>query len=841
MALEVKMTKDGARLAEPYSYIKFENMLLTGARSAVIEATCSLSVFGDGDHVQVRVDSDKGRVLGCADITVHTPEDTKTFTCPIESTEGVHDIYLVSLCGNPGEHNAVIKSFNLSGEECMEEIKEKRKPEPVNCPALSATDSLGRKAAGFSEAGPVKKDKYVGLFYWTWHSAFEGCKPFNVSEFMKKHPETKHDFENGLWPKEKTAYFWNEPLFGYYGGSDYWVYRKHAEMLALAGVDVIFFDATNANHTYLKATNVLFSAFSDAASDGVRVPKIAYVGSLGYAENRRNIEASNKEAIKRIYLNIYKDAKWSDLWFYWEGKPLILAYNEMLEGREDDEADSELMREIREFFTFRGCTGFFDKGQDTENQWSWLEVYPQQGYTPTKDGGFEEISVGAAVNYDYEERRLTAMNSERSMGRSYTARFGDGRGKKDAYKYGSFFTEQLKHALTVDAKLLFIDGWNEWNAGRYKEWCRVKNAFPDTFDNESSRDFEPTKGDMKDNYYMLLCDAARKWKGTISPEIAGDDKTIDISDFSSWEGVTPEYLSPKGTYDRKAMGYGGRIYENHTARNKVIKSLVTKDNEFIYFYAECENAITKPEGDKWMKLYIDADRNHATGWEGYDFVINYPSPGDVSEFADQWKKAGTAEYFVSGNKLAVKIERNLIGSTEFEFKWADNVSGDIMDFYSEGSVTPLGRFNFIFTAKEEKFLGEYDITAVKAGENYGYYRGKRVFIYEPDTRIKAFSCDGTIYLPAEFLDEAFSIHSEKENGEIKISGNRVLCVKPEENEGYVGGERIVFRHPVKEIGGVLFIPSDCLQDVFGMELYETNGFLAIGSNIDKKLADRFEF
>ena len=35
-----------------------------------------------------------------------------------------------------------------------------------------ATDALGRKLPTFEEVGAPRKGKYVGLFYWTWHTNF---------------------------------------------------------------------------------------------------------------------------------------------------------------------------------------------------------------------------------------------------------------------------------------------------------------------------------------------------------------------------------------------------------------------------------------------------------------------------------------------------------------------------------------------------------------------------------------------------------------------------------------------------------------------------------------------
>ena len=170
---------------------------------------------------------------------------------------------------------------------------------------------------------------------------------------------------------------------------------------------------------------------------------------------------------------------------------------------------------------------------------------------------------------------------------------------------------------------------------------------------------------MKDNYYALLVDAIRKFKGTEKREIAGAEKTIDISDFSGWSTVTPTFYGYKGKYDRNYMGYGGKTYENYTKRNNVTESKVSRDSENLYFYAKTAESITAPEGSGWMKIYIDSDRNHATGWEGYDYVINTPAPGDVSGLGKDGtaERIGTAEYNVSGLELALKVNKALLGMT----------------------------------------------------------------------------------------------------------------------------------------------------------------------------------
>src|SRR5690606_2792307 len=47
---------------------------------------------------------------------------------------------------------------------------------------LPATDALGRRVASHTEAGNPKSDKYVGLFYWTWHNHFADSPPYSVPD-----------------------------------------------------------------------------------------------------------------------------------------------------------------------------------------------------------------------------------------------------------------------------------------------------------------------------------------------------------------------------------------------------------------------------------------------------------------------------------------------------------------------------------------------------------------------------------------------------------------------------------------------------------------------------------
>ena len=166
-----------------------------------------------------------------------------------------------------------------------------------------------------------------------------------------------------------------------------------------------------------------------------------------------------------------------------------------------------------------------------------------------------------------------------------------------------------------------ITGWNEWRAGRYQSWGGTPNAFPDQFDDNGSRDMEPTKGELKDLYYCYLVDAVRRFKGAETLPEASAEITIDLTDLSAWDAVTPEYYNDKGTYTRDNQGFSNNHYTNDTMRNNPIKAKVARDKDSLYFMAECEEALKGENDASFMNLYIDSDRLHKTGWEGYDYVI----------------------------------------------------------------------------------------------------------------------------------------------------------------------------------------------------------------------------
>jgi hypothetical protein len=569
-----------------------------------------------------------------------------------------------------------------------------------------ATDALGRALPTYGGAGS-QKEKYVAIFYWTWHQGKDDTSlPVrNISEIVRKYPEAMKDADHPAWGSNKPGFFfWEQPLFGYYRTTDTWVLRRHAEMLADAGVDAVFFDCTNGSLTWEDSYEALLATWDKAQKDGVKTPGIAYMLPFGAAPH-------SLESLRQLYRDVYKPGRYKNLWFMWKGKPCIMAYPDNLTDSEED-------REIREFFTFRpGQPDYVDGPFANRNdQWAWLENYPQHGYVKGADGRFEQVAVGIAQNAAPETKgHCSAFNLPGSHSRSFTVRNGfDPRSER--WLYGWNFDEQWDRAYELDPELVFVTGWNEYTAGMWFKkdgWTGVPFSFVDQFDWDRSRDIEPNAGwgDKGDVYYYQLIEKIRKFKGMIAPERASEPKSIKIGhDAAQWDEVKPSFTHYKGsTPHRDHPGRGNTHYTNTSGRNDIVGAKVARDNEMLYFRVETAEKLTPATDRNWMMLFIDIDRDKSTGWNGYDFIINRLSPQKNRVTVEQniggrweWSEIARVKCAIGESSLEIEMPRSLLGEgqvVDFEFKWNDNMqeNGNIMDFYVNGDTAPGGRFNYMYS------------------------------------------------------------------------------------------------------------------------------------------------
>ena len=578
-----------------------------------------------------------------------------------------------------------------------------------------AVDGLGRTLPTYEEVGETDNEKFVGLFYWIWHYNFaSGFEADNVTEILEQYPEALYDLNHPAWENTDNGkpYHWNEPLYGYYQNLDEYVVRKHAELIADAGVDVIIFDCTNGTYTWQPAYEVLFKVFDEAIKEGVNVPQIAFMLPFASSNDARI-------SLRDLYENIYSKGRYEHLWFKWDGKPLIMAHSDALDTSDPYE------KEIYDFFTFRrnNPTYFDSDYKIAEETWGWCSDYPQAQYGTSILGNPEQMCVSVAQNA--ADGQLVAMNNGGNVqGRSYTD--GDysytyqkgtemvtvDGSTENAMLYGLNFQQQWDYAIECDPDFIFVTGWNEWIAGRHYEWQGTVNAFPDQFCDEYSRDIEPSAGAMQDHYYYQLVANIRRFKGVGEPMKTSGGQTIDINGADSqWDAVTNEYFHYTGsTRNRDADGWVGLHYDNNTMRNDFKSVKVTYDNENVYFRIETVDNITSYTNPAWMRILIDTDSTgNSANWEGFEHIINRSDADEsfvtVEKSTGGWtfEKTGTASYTVSGNVMQLCIPRSSLGLSEgeevhFNFKLSDNMQtdGDIMDFYQNGDVAPGGRFMFAF-------------------------------------------------------------------------------------------------------------------------------------------------
>lgn len=577
----------------------------------------------------------------------------------------------------------------------------------------AAVDGLGRTLSSNSEVGNKKQDKYVAMFYWTWHYPWiNDHEPITTGSVLDIYPEAVNDWDHPAWggTYDGRPYFWDEPLYGFYTNTDEYVLRKHAELLADADIDAVFFDTTNGTQVFTEGYESVLKVWNKAKEEGVDAPCISFILNFGNMEEIRT-------QLYDIYDNLYSKGRYSDLWFMWDGKPMLMADVRALD------LSVEKDREIFNFFTFRDNepTYFASDTAYFDDTWGWCSDYEQTKFGKRLFGGVEEMCVSVAQNAN--ENGLIAMNSPEGtvQGRSFTD--GDfsysytyageeiivDKSIDNSLLYGLNFQQQWDYAISQDPEIIFVTGFNEWIAGRWESWMGTENAFPDQYNPEYSRDIEPSAGILKDHYYYQLVENVRRFKGADPLPETDAEKTIDINgSVSQWDTVLPEYNHYEGGETRNSAGWKGYYYTNDTLRNDIVQAKVAYDSENIFFYVKTAEDLTPSTDTDWMRLLIDTDTSGVSAnWEGFEFLINRESPQGGKATLEKslggvdFEEVCKVDYSVNGNVLQISVPRIALGLTveevKFNFKWSDNLLGsDATAFYVNGDAAPGGRFAFVF-------------------------------------------------------------------------------------------------------------------------------------------------
>ena len=653
------------------------------------------------------------------------------------------------------------------------------------------------------ESGTAANGRKVGMFYFLWHEDSNNRRPLydhtaayekgGLNELIKVMASGDLGF----------VHYWGEPYFGYYCSNDEWVIRKHGAMLSEAGVDFVFFDATN-GPLYKKNYEAVMKVWTQMRKEGLKTPDVCFI-----------LKANNSSELNTIWKDLYSVGLYEDLWFRWNGKPVIMF----------TDSNNELTEEQKEFFTVRISwateSGGWYRDLKGINCWPWASMYKQKsGYTLDENGNqkLEEVTVmcGFWANGSFGK----------NAGRSYTSKTGEPKDKSEGAwdmgfglypqtsGLGLAYQECFDYALGKEPPLIMITGWNEWWAGRWEEvghqiayeyvsvfdkndWKH--NVYVDNLDPEYSRDIEPMKGGFNDNYYYQTVMNVRKYKGSRPVEAAFGQKQIDINGSEvQWFGVGPEYRDVAGDVTKRdhVSHVGSKRYTNDTGRNDILTAKVSSDGEYLYFFVECASDITQREGDNWMNLFIKSDNDDKNGWYGFDYVVNRSGTdgkASVEAFKDGWnfETVGEAEYVQSGKTLQIKVKRSLIGydGKTLQFKWADNSvnDGDIMGFLDKGDAAPDARFCYKYATESNEApvpaCLTSDMAVFKCNGYNAYVNGKSVRLATASTKATLIASGYEFYLPKAFLTGALGINCD---GEEEIDHYGIKYVKangPVENSG----------------------------------------------------------
>ena len=545
-------------------------------------------------------------------------------------------------------------------------------------PALHGLDALGRAMPGSSAVRTFSPDREVGIFYFLW---LNQKRVYDNSLILKGNPLAIQTNASPPWGRKGAFHFWGKPLYGYYRSDDPWVLRRHAALLADAGVDFLVMDTTN-GLIYEDVVMRLCEVFAEQQNLGEHVPKITFM-----------VNSSAGKTAQKIYDVLYKPGLYSDLWYRRDGKPFLIC------------DPTEATKEVSEFFTLRKAHWPFEM-VNTRNAWHWEATYPQVYSYENDSLKPEQVNVSVGQNLHRETGKVVMMSSGYARGRSFHKGKVDQR--PNAYQYGFNFQEQWERAFELDPEVVFITGWNEWIAMQLNRKDQGLPIFCDQYDLELSRDVEMMSGGYGDNYYMQMAANIRGFKGMETPASPCSVKAIDPNaSFSQWDEVSTEYRDHAlDTLPRDHAGCGENYYRNYTGRNDIRLTKVAHDDRNVSFFVQTSEAISPATDPNWMWLLIDVRGTESVSWEGFEFLVNREGPKDNTVTLErctggwQWEQVGSIDYRVAGKQMHFVIPKSMLGiedsNFELEFKWIDNCQepGNILDGYTNGDTAPEGRFRY---------------------------------------------------------------------------------------------------------------------------------------------------
>ncbi len=607
------------------------------------------------------------------------------------------------------------------------------------------TDDLGRPLYSSEDVGAYAADeRYIGLFYFLWHGEHGDAGIYDLQKIIDEVGiEAAGNESCGKYAAVGQMHWFAEPLYGYYYANDAWVMRKHVELLTNANIDFLYFDVTN-GATYLNSALQLMGILHEFNEQGYDAPQVVFY-----------THSSADAVVKQLYTNIYNANKYPDTWFRIDGKPVIIAPDDiMINGSTS----------INDVFTVKREQWPNDPNLN-ENAWPWMDFeWPQRIFTD-QEGKPSAVSVSIAQHsgtvrftdsslYDnFTNRGRSYVNeagvahTDRKYNQTLSKSYKAWKEDPNLTMYGLNFQAQFDYAIESEAQFILVTGWNEWVAQRQPGDDGQIN-FVDTASMEFSRDAEMMRGGYFDNYYMQLIYNVQKAKGTAPIVVQDSRKPINVTgEFDQWSDIVVEYKDSIGdTVDRNATGFGHKKLTNKSGRNDLVTSKVTSDTKNVYFYVQTVDTVTEFDTDSsWMQLYVNSDADASTGWYGYDYIVNYRAKDafttTVAKYngkdnAFSFEEIGDISYRVKDNEMMLAIPLSMLGmdnymEIEMEFKWADSKTtyDEMEDFYCDGDVAPLGRLNYVY----QNYIEQKSTPPVEDTETESTLESETVSTPESDT------------------------------------------------------------------------------------------------------------
>ena len=498
----------------------------------------------------------------------------------------------------------------------------------LGLPAFAQADSASEPA----------NERQVGLFYFLWLGAHGRKGPYDISKILQADPNAAANPDSPVWGPVGTFHHWGEPLYGYYFSDDEWVVRRHVKLLMQCDIDFLFFDVTNSS-IYEKNAKLVMSVLKEYHDAGWNPPKVMYYTNAG-----------SGRTVERLYEAIYKPGFAKEVWFMLDGKPVIVAKKEQCSD------------EMKEFFTI--VKPQWPNEGSKKGGWPWMDFRRPQRLFEGEDVAKTVMNVSVAQHPQLRFGDSVLYGETGNRGRAFHNGANDP--APDAWKKGYNFQEQWDAAFEANPDIVLVTGWNEWIAGRYHGQPNRPVMFVDCANYEYSRDIEMMRGGYGDNYFLLLRDNVRKFKGI------SDNAEPNPSNVRKRYRCFADSAMP-----RDHDGYGTR-YVNRTQRNAPEWIDVMHDQQNVTFIVKTQKPIVGKEGEgDFMQILVNGK------------PVN-----------------GLGEMKIDGDVMTLAVPLSALGllsdSFRFEFKFVDSTEPcrDPLDWYDHGVVEPLGRVAFVYCGKQ---------------------------------------------------------------------------------------------------------------------------------------------